>query len=276
MSYYQILGVDQQVTSDQLAEAYERQRQRYDPERVPAEDQELRSVARERTAEIEQAYAVLSDPARRSDYDAQVGVRPVGPVASPRQQVTRREIGMAVAGALVGLAVIAAVWFFAARSADPALPAVGETNRAAPEFALPALDGGTVRLSDYRGKVVLVNFWGTWCEPCKEETPALQAVYSDLAPQGLEIIGVNLYNQETQGREAVRAFLEPYGVAYPVALDTSGDTARAFQISPIPVSYFVDPQGTIRYVKVGVVTAADVRVLFERLRSDQAAGHAQP
>ena len=276
MSYYQILGVNDQATPDQLAEAYERQRQRYDPERVPAADQELGSVARERTAEIEQAYAVLSDPAQRSEYDAQVGAHPAGPVASARQQVTRREIGMAVAGALVGLAVIAAVWFFAARSADPALPAVGETNRAAPEFALPTLDGGTVRLSDYRGKVVLVNFWGTWCEPCKEETPALQAVYTDLAPQGLEIIGVNLYNQETQGREAVRAFLEPYGVAYPVALDTAGDTARAFQISPIPVSYFVDPQGTIRYVKVGVVTAADVRVLFERLRSDQAAGHAQP
>jgi peroxiredoxin len=147
------------------------------------------------------------------------------------------------------------------------LPPIGEVNRVATDFALPGLNGGTVRLSDHRGKVVLVNFWGTWCEPCKEETPALQAVYQELQGQGLEIIGVNLYNQEVDGDKPVRDFLSKYGVTYPIALDTNGEVARSFQISPIPVSYFVDPSGNIRFVKVGVLKAAEVHTLFERLQS---------
>jgi peroxiredoxin len=95
-----------------------------------------------------------------------------------------------------------------------------------------------------------------------------------LQSEGLEIIGVNLYSQETGGEEAVRAFLQPYGVTYPIALDTAGDIARSFQISPIPVSYFVDQNGTIRYVKVGTLREAEVRALFERLRAE--ASVAQP
>jgi peroxiredoxin len=272
-THYQLLGIDRQATSEQIAEAFRHQIDRYDPRRVGAGDGELSEIAARRTAELEAAYAVLSDPARRSAYDVGIDAAPARPTARPG--VSRRELVMAGAGALVGLAIIAAVWFVSGRSAEAGLPAVGETRRAAPQFELPGLDGGTVRLSDYRGKVVLVNFWGTWCEPCKEETPALQAVYRDLKAQGLEIIGVNLYSQETDGQSGVRKFLEPYQVAYPIALDTDGEIARQFQISPIPVSYFVDAEGTIRYVKVGTLTEGDVRALFERLRPGTAAGQAQ-
>jgi cytochrome c biogenesis protein CcmG, thiol:disulfide interchange protein DsbE len=265
-THYQTLGITEQASVSELVEAYQQQRARYNPERAP--DEEMRHHAESRLAEIDAAYAVLADPNQRRAYDAERTAANVSSAASPmRPGVTRRELMMSAAGALVGLILIAIVWVLSARTAEPTLPPIGEMNRVAPEFALPGLDGGTVRLSDYRGKVVLVNFWGTWCEPCKEETPALQAIHQELQSQGLVIIGVNLYSQETGGDKPVRDFLAQYRVTYPIALDTAGETARMFQISPIPVSYFVDQSGNIRFVKVGTLKADEVRVLFERLQT---------
>jgi peroxiredoxin len=266
-NYYQLLEIDEQASSDAITAAYALQRERYRPDRVDGLDDELRLHAERRTAELDRAYAVLSDPAQRRLYDAELLAQRTPAVGrAQRPGVTRREVLMSAGGAVVGLIIIAVVWVFAGRTAQPALPPVGEVSRPAPDFALPGLNGGTVTLSSYRGKVVLVNFWGTWCEPCKEETPALQAAYKDLQQQGLEIIGVNLFSQETGGDVAVREFLTPYGVTYPIALDSQGAIARAFQISPIPTSYFVDPSGNIRFVKVGTLKAAEVRALFERLQ----------
>lgn len=172
---------------------------------------------------------------------------------------------MAAFGALAGLLIVGLVWLMVGREAAATLPAVGELNRPAPDLTLPVLDGEPIRLADMRGKVVLVNFWGTWCEPCKEETPALQQAYQELRDAGLVIVGVNLRRQEASD-EAVRAFVRQYGVTYPIALDVDGEAARLFQISPIPVSYFIDPAGTVRYVRVGTLSREDVTALFGRLR----------
>jgi cytochrome c biogenesis protein CcmG/thiol:disulfide interchange protein DsbE len=90
-----------------------------------------------------------------------------------RRGVSRRELITSAAGALVGVLLIGLVWFLVGRENDATLPGVGELNRPAPDLTLPTLDGDTLRLADLRGKVVLVNFWGTWCEPCKEETPGV-------------------------------------------------------------------------------------------------------
>jgi cytochrome c biogenesis protein CcmG, thiol:disulfide interchange protein DsbE len=187
-----------------------------------------------------------------------------------RRSVSRREIGFAALGVLVGLAIIAGVWTYTSRTAEPTLPGVGETNRPAPEVTLPLLGGGEASLSDYRGQVVLVNFWGTWCEPCKEETPDLQASYEALRDQGLVILGVNLRRQEPDDA-AVQAFLDEYGVTYQTLLDVEGEAARLFQISPIPTSYFIDPAGNIRYIRVGTLTQEEVAALFSRLRQEASA-----
>jgi cytochrome c biogenesis protein CcmG/thiol:disulfide interchange protein DsbE len=147
-------------------------------------------------------------------------------------------------------------------------------NRPAPDFALPGLYGDEIRLSDYEGKVVLVNFWGTWCEPCKEETPALQEIHERLGDEGLVIIGIDLRNQERAGEagiDDVRRFVEHYQVTYPIALDTDGAMARAFQIYPIPTSYFIDPNGTIRYVRPSTVTAEEVEIIFHKLKQTASA-----
>ena len=268
-TYYTALEIPTTATVDEVEVAYQRQRARYSPERVAALGAEFRQIAEARTAALDQAYVVLSDAARRAEYDSQLSGAAPQARRAPGAGLSRREVLMALGGAIVGLLVIGLVWVLSGRNAQPALPPVGELNRPAPDFTLPGMNGQDVRLSDYRGKVVLVNFWGTWCEPCKEETPALQQSYQKLRDQGLVIIGVDLRSQEGDGAEGVdnvRSFTERYGVTYPIALDVKGEVARAFQIYPIPTSYFIDPNGTIRYVRPSTLTAEEVEVLFTKLR----------
>ena len=272
-TYYTLLDIPAEAPTEEIVAAYQRQRERYRPERVATLGNELERLAVTRLAELERAYAILADPARRRAYDRSIGVASPEDVehVAKRTRLSRRERLLAIGGALAGLLLIALVWVLTGRNAQPGLPPVAETRKPAPAFALPGLHGETVRLNDYRGKVVLVNFWGTWCVPCKEETPALAAVYRKLQDQGLIIIGVDLRNQERPGPDGdadVRDFTERYGVTYPIALDVAGETARAFQIYPLPTSFVVDQNGTIRYVRVGQITAEEVEALFVRLQQD--------
>lgn len=194
-----------------------------------------------------------------------------GTASKPRPRM--REWALLAAGAVLGLVLIIGVWMLSGRSGEPGLPAVAEVNRPAPDFVLPAQGGGEVRLADYRGKVVLVNFWGTWCEPCKEETPALQQAYERLRGEGLVVVGVNLTNQEGSRADAkIQQFVDSYGVTYPIALDTDGSVASDYRLYPIPTSYIVDPQGNIRFIKASVLTASEIEALFRRLSAEPAAG----
>jgi len=275
-TYYTLLDIPTEAPTEEIVAAYQRQRERYRPERVATLGNELERLAVTRLAELERAYAILADPARRRAYDRSIGVASPEDVdhVAKRTRLSPHERMLAIGGALAGLLLIALVWVLTGRNAQPWLPPVAETQKPAPAFALPGLHGETVRLNDYRGKVVLVNFWGTWCEPCKEETPALAAVYRKLHDQGLIIIGVDLRNQERPGPDGdadVRAFTERYGVSYPIAFDVAGETARAFQIYPLPTSFVVDRNGMIRYVRVGQITAGEVEALFVRLQQDTTA-----
>ncbi len=182
-----------------------------------------------------------------------------------------RERWYALIGVVGALALIALVWVMTDRTE---LPSVGEVERPVPDVVLATLDGSEVDFSAYQGQVVLVNFWGTWCEPCIRETPALQAAYEQYRDDGLMIVGVNLTDDElTQGNtlDDVRAFVEQFGVEYPIALDMEGKATRAFRVFPLPTSFFIDPQGTIRYTRVGEITAEEIAVLFEELRAEPAA-----
>lgn len=184
-----------------------------------------------------------------------------------RNGLTSREITYAIIGGIIALILISTVWYITGQQ-EASLPTVGEVNRPAPEFVLPVLQGEDFRLEDYKGKVVLVNFWATWCEPCREETPALQSAYEDLREQGLEIVGINLTNDEVaqgKGEKEISEFVNQYGVTYPIALDTEGEVANAFRIYPIPTSYFIDPEGNIRYVRVSTLTYDEVNTLFKSL-----------
>lgn len=190
-------------------------------------------------------------------------------VSSGRQSVSGREVLFGIIGVLVGLLVLSGVWALAGRNTTP-FPRVTEVEPyPAPDFALQALDGSTVRLSDYQGKVVLLNFWGTWCEPCKAETPALEAAYQKLKNKGLVIIGVDLlYSERSLNRdvEQVREFGQLYGVSYPLVLDQDGSVSRAYAIHPIPTSYIIDPEGQVRYIRVSELREPDVEQLFYKIK----------
>ncbi|MEI6181301.1 MAG: redoxin domain-containing protein [Chloroflexales bacterium] len=268
-TYYTLLGVAPEASQEAIAEAYAHQRERYNPERVAELDPDLRKVAVERSTELEHAYAVLADAERRREYDASLSGTAGRGATVERRSLTPRERTYAIIGVVAALALIAVTWVLTGRGTAPQSQAMAEVNRPAPPFAVPNLAGGTVNLADYKGKVVLLNFWGTWCEPCKRELPALQAAHTTLAGEGLVVIGVNLTDDElVQGRDqaAIKAYLAEFGVTYPVALDVQGEVTNAYGIYPLPASFFIDGEGRIRYKHIGELTLADVQARFAELK----------
>jgi cytochrome c biogenesis protein CcmG, thiol:disulfide interchange protein DsbE len=277
-SYYSLLGIDPNSPQEAVDTAYQRQRERYDPARVADLDVEMRAMALERTAELDRAYAVLADPERRRQYDASLSGDGGGLAAATtgtRRGLSPRERTYAVVGALLAVALVATIWVLTGRDSSGVIgQAMPELNREAPTFDLPELSGGTISLADYQGQVVLLNFWGTWCEPCKRELPALEQAHQSYGDQGLAVIGVNLtHNERTQGSDeaAIKAFLEQFGVTYPTALDEQGEVTNAYRVFPLPTSFFIDGEGRIRYVHIGELTFNDVEARFLEL-----SGQAQP
>lgn len=121
----------------------------------------------------------------------------------------------------------------------------------APEFTLKNIDGQTVSLSDFRGQPVIINFWATWCGPCRVEMPHLQAAYEAHQPDGLVVLGVNLTERDSP--QAVPDFLAEFGLTFPVVLDESGDVAEMYRVLGQPASVFVNEAGVIHQVFQGPV-----------------------
>ncbi len=265
--WYSLLHVEPYASADDITEAYRRELALYDPSQARSfGDVDFATQAEERRAALDQAFAVLHDPQRRWTYDQQRDL--VGAAAIDRQGISHRHVVLTIGGMLVALLALAGVWSATARTARTG-PAVVEVNQPAHPFVLRTLDGGRFDLAAYRGKVVLVNFWGTWCIPCKQETPALAAADDKLRSQGLVIVGVDLFDGErSQGlaEQDVRNFVTRYGARYPIALDELGQVARDYAIYPIPVSYIIDRGGNVRFIRTGGLTTADVEELFRRVQ----------
>jgi thiol-disulfide isomerase/thioredoxin len=118
---------------------------------------------------------------------------------------------------------------------------------APPGLVLKDLEGRQHRLSDYKGKVVLLNFWATWCEPCREEMPSMQRLQERLAGQPFAILAVDF----GEGEAKIRAFLEKLPVKFAVLLDRDGGAASAWRVRVLPVSFVIDADQKIRYSAVG-------------------------
>ena len=142
------------------------------------------------------------------------------------------------------LLVLAAVAFAAAAGAAELKP---WTGGATPALVLQDLHGRTHRLADYRGKVVLVNFWATWCEPCRDEMPSIERLRQSLAGRPFEVLAVNL--GEPLGR--IERFLERMPLNFPMLLDRDTGVAKAWKARVIPATFLVGPDGRIRYVHYG-------------------------
>lgn len=158
------------------------------------------------------------------------------------------------------------IWFSAEPDGLPATTGITSprTGFAAPDFELTTQTGESVRLSDLRGKPVLINIWASWCEPCKAEMPAIQAIYEEYQPGGLVVLAVNSTIQDDPQRAL--AFVQDYNLTFPVPLDADGNVTRAYLVNALPTTFFVDTNGIVREVVIGgPMTEASLRARVEKL-----------
>lgn len=125
----------------------------------------------------------------------------------------------------------------------------------APDFTLKSSTGGNVKLSELRGRVVLVNFWATWCTPCKEELPFFNTLYRRYQNLGLEVLGVNIDKVSSQGAKMGTAL----GLSFPLLFDPAGKTSNLYQIRTMPTTFVVAKDGTLRHVHWGFGPAEPAR-----------------
>ena len=124
---------------------------------------------------------------------------------------------------------------------------VGKT---APDFSLPALDETkTVRLSDFRGKVVFLNFWATWCKPCKEEMPSMEVLYKNFEKDGFIVLAISIDRVTT--KKDIPPFVKSLGLSFPVLVDSWGQTDKKYKLMGVPETYVIDQQGVLREKVIG-------------------------
>jgi cytochrome c biogenesis protein CcmG, thiol:disulfide interchange protein DsbE len=159
-------------------------------------------------------------------------------------------VPLAVLGVVVALVALLA---YGLASNEPDREIGGEP---APALELPRLSGnGVGSLEDYRGRVVVLNFWASWCEPCREESPLLQRWHERLEKQGATVLGVDALDEIGHAR----AFVDEYGLTYPMLRDGDGSTREPFGIVGFPETFVIDREGRIAAIQRGPVTAEFMR-----------------
>ncbi len=131
----------------------------------------------------------------------------------------------------------------------------------APDFTLQLFDGGTLRLSDQRGKVVVINFWASWCQPCKDEAPDLERVWRRYKDKGVLFVGINWSDTEAKAR----AYLQEFNITYPNGPDLGRRIGQKYRIQGVPETFFVDKQGNIRRVIIRPMTETELVSIIEQL-----------
>ncbi|MBI5892912.1 MAG: TlpA family protein disulfide reductase [Deltaproteobacteria bacterium] len=111
----------------------------------------------------------------------------------------------------------------------------------AKEFSLETMEGKKVSIGDFKGKVVFLNFWATWCPPCKFEMPAMENLYKRYKDKGLEIVAVNLQ----EGADTVKRFMQKNGYTFTALLDSNGDVSAVYNVSYLPITYIIDKNGKL-------------------------------
>jgi cytochrome c biogenesis protein CcmG/thiol:disulfide interchange protein DsbE len=183
------------------------------------------------------------------------------PIPQARRRAVRNSIGLAV-GLLILLAAGLAMWGpghgAAAQSSGRPLP-----GQPAPDFTLDLVDGSQFTLSDLRGQVAVVNFWATWCPPCEEELPRLQAVWDEYQEEGVAFVGVVYQDQ----MPAVQGAIARFGLTYPVGLDGSERIANSYGITGVPETFVIDREGQVAYLHIGPVGSDELTAEIEDLLS---------
>jgi len=155
--------------------------------------------------------------------------------------------------------IIAALFcIFAATS----LASSGLEGQDAPDFALKSSTGENLRLSEYRGDVVMINFWATWCGPCRQEMPLLDELYSRYQRVGFDLLGVNIDDDSDRAMQMVREL----GVSFPVLFDSRKEVSKLYEVEAMPVTVLVDREGRVRHVHHGYKPGYEEKYL-DQIRS---------
>ncbi|HEY4567048.1 MAG TPA: thiol-disulfide oxidoreductase ResA [Savagea sp.] len=132
----------------------------------------------------------------------------------------------------------------------------------APDFELVDLDGNTHRLSDYRGEGVFLNFWGTWCAPCKREMPFMEKQYQTFKDEGVHILAVNVKESDLK----VDSFRRSYQLSFPIAIDKTEAVKDAYQIKPLPTTILIDPDGKIVEIVQDEMNELEIKNYMEMIQ----------
>ncbi|MCM3441518.1 thiol-disulfide oxidoreductase ResA [Metabacillus halosaccharovorans] len=137
-----------------------------------------------------------------------------------------------------------------------------QTGDQAPDFVLEDMSGNKVQLSDFKGKGVFLNFWGTWCKPCEEEMPYMERQYSHYKNLGIEILAVNIAESDV----AIEAFIKKHDLTFTILKDKDRAVTEAYDITPIPTTFLIDKNGKIEKVITGSMTERDVANYMELIK----------
>jgi len=143
--------------------------------------------------------------------------------------------------------------------AATSLASSGLVGQSAPDFALKSAVGENVRLSELRGDVVMINFWATWCGPCRQEMPLLDDLYTRYERVGFSLLGVNIDDDSSRAMKMI----EELGVNFPVLFDSKKDVSKLYEVEAMPVTVLVDRDGTVRHIHHGYKPGYEDKYLTE-------------
>jgi cytochrome c biogenesis protein CcmG/thiol:disulfide interchange protein DsbE len=168
----------------------------------------------------------------------QILTKPSENAAPPRSKLTITVVSIVILAVTFGI-----VWLQSAKY-EPLT-----VGKEAPDFVLPNLDDKSVRLSDYRGKVVFLNFWATWCKPCREEMPSMEVLYKNFDRDGLVVLAVSIDRVTT--KKDIPPFISSMNLTFPVLVDSWGQTDKRYKLMGVPETYIIDQQGILREKIIG-------------------------
>ncbi len=142
------------------------------------------------------------------------------------------------------------------------LASSGLEGQQAPDFALKSSSGANLRLSEYRGDVVMINFWATWCGPCRQEMPLLDELYARYQRVGFNLLGVNI---DDDSRRAMK-MIDELGVSFPVLFDSRKEVSKLYEVEAMPVTVLIDREGNVRHVHHGYKPGYEQKYL-DQIRS---------